>query len=68
MSEISMTDYQRHGKEVLRPEQITALKHKYKQGERLTNLEIEKLIQTAEFALDEMSHLLRNEVKPRGCG
>lgn len=63
MNEIDMTQYQRFGNEVLRPDQVLSLKHRHKQGGRLTNLEIQKLIHTAEFTLDEIEHLLREGVE-----
>jgi hypothetical protein len=63
VEEIEMTRFQKFGNEVLRPEQVKALKHRFKRGSALTNLEIEKLIHTAEFTLDEIEHLLREGVE-----
>lgn len=63
MSEIQMTDEQRFGNVILTQDQVKALKHRYKMGSRLTNLEIEKLVETALFALEELEHQLRAEVK-----
>lgn len=63
MSEIEMTDFQRFGNEVLRPDQVLSLKLRFKEGGALTNLEIRKLIHTCEFTLDEIEHLLREGVE-----
>ncbi len=59
---ISMTEAQTFGNEVLTHEQIKALKHEYKSGRSLTNLEIEKLLQTVEWSIGEVEHLLKQEV------
>jgi hypothetical protein len=62
MSEIQMTDEQRFGNASLSQDQVKALKHRYKMGSSLTNKEVEKLIETALFALGELEHQLRQEV------
>ena len=56
---IGMTDDQRFGNAVLTPGQVASLRHRFKQGESLTNLEIEKLLDTADFALGELEHILK---------
>ena len=63
MSEIQMTEGQRFGNDILSADQVKALKHRYKMGSRLTNLETEKLVETAIFALEELEHVLRQEVQ-----
>jgi hypothetical protein len=63
MTEIEMTRFQRFGREVLRPDQVSSLKQRFGQGGPLSNLEIEKLIHTCEFTLDEIEHLLREGVE-----
>lgn len=56
MNEI--TDSQRFGNEILNPDQIQGMRYRFKQGESLNNLEIEKLLSTAEFAVGELKHVL----------
>ena len=63
MSEIQMTDAQRFGNEVLSADQVKAIWHRYKMGSTPTNVELRKLIETALFALDELEHILRQEVQ-----
>ena len=54
-----MTDDQRFGNAILTPGQVASLRYRFKQGESLSNLEIEKLLETADFALEELEHILK---------
>ena len=62
MSQIQMTDGQKYGTDILGQDQVKALKHKHKSGQSLTNLELEKLLDTALFSLVELEHQLRQEI------
>ena len=59
---MQMTDAQRFGNATLTSEQIALLWHRFKQGESLNNLEIEKVLGTAALALGELEHVLEQEV------
>jgi len=61
-----MTEAQRFGNEVLGPDQVKALLHAHKAGASLTNLEIEKTLRTADFALRELRHIFEQEKEAGG--
>jgi hypothetical protein len=63
VSQIQMTDGQKFGNDSLSADQVNALRYKHRIGGSLTNLELEKLMDTALFALEELEHQLREEVK-----
>ena len=58
---MEMTDAQRFGNAVLTSEQVAYLRHRFKQGESLSNLETEKVLKTAADALGELEHVLEQE-------
>lgn len=63
MSEqIRMTQNQKFGNEILNAGQVTALRQRHKEYGKLTNLELEKLLWTAEFCLGEIEHVLQGRV------
>ena len=53
-------------RETFSAREVTLLRHRFKQGENLTNLEIERLLWTAEFAIDELEHQLREDIPTQG--
>jgi hypothetical protein len=63
VSQIQMTDGQKFGNDFLSADQVRAIDYKHRTGWSLTHLELQKLIATAVFALEELEYQLKQEVR-----